>query len=216
MTPNISCSLPLCIVAAVVVGCAPVRDDGQLGEGGGGTTLQSAFVATDPWTGDQYQLAYVYLVDQEHTCQQILSNYGVAWWDMPSDVTWVQVNAYKGRDFDWAGMTLRSQYQWNQEGQFDYAVADFFSGSYGDGGYGDDDDDEVPPPPGDGGDPDGDGQRDQEGNIGNDFQHAEDTLTIHAWSGDTVRGDIVSESGEWSFNATYCGDLNGDVVGFGP
>jgi hypothetical protein len=196
---------------AAFAGCAPVREDAT-GEASGGSSLRTALVATDPWTGSQYDLAYVYLVDADHTCQQILNNYGLAWWDLPSDVDWVTANVYRGQFVDWES-TYRSQYAWNQEGLFDYTVADFFSGSFGFGGVGGVDGDDVPPAPG-GGTTDPSSTRDQEGSLGSDFATREDVLTIRSWTGDRIRGEIASELGDWSFDATYCGDLPGDVVGF--
>jgi|GEM_PF-1916565 len=216
MTPDPNrCSLWILLTTLALTaaaGCAPVRE-GVDGEGGGGNTLQTALIATDPWTGTQYSLAYVYLVDADYTCQQIFNNYGLAWWDLSSDVEWAQANVYKGQFVDWES-EFRSNYSWNQTGG-DYSVADFFSGTFGVGGYGGDgdDDDVLPPSPGDS--PDANEEREQEGSFGNDLLSTDDTLSIRSWGAERVSGDIRAANGDWSFDAIYCGDLPGEVIGFG-
>ncbi len=207
---HVSWVLVALVLLASLTGCPPVREDGVDDGTGGGSSLRTALVASDPWTGDQYELLYVYLVDQDHTCEQILVDYGLSWWSMSNEVSWVTFNVYKGQSVDWES-TFRSQASWTEDGQWDYTAADFFSGSFGTGGYGSDDDDAYPPPPDD--EPEGTAGRDQEGNIGLDMVGLEDSLTIHSWDGETLRGDVEAAAGSWSFNATYCGELDGEVVG---
>lgn len=207
-------TLGLCagLLLLTSVGCAPIRGDGPVDGSGGGNSLQTALVATESWNGSEYSPAYLYLVDEEHTCQQILSNYGLAWWDLSNDTEWVIASVFKGQFVDWES-TYRSQYSWNQSGESDYTLADFFNGSFGVGGYGSvgDDDDEIPPSPGT--DPDEDEARDQQGILGSDQVTTEDSLTFTSWSEDTIRGSISSENGDWTFSATYCGDLPGEILG---
>jgi len=203
------------LVLASASGCPPVREQVDEGTGGGGDYYQTAFFLLDPWTGNEYELAYLYLVDSEDmNCQRIINNYGIDWWNLSSDVQWVQSWVYKGAQYEWEG-AFQSQYAWNQEGNFDYTQADFFSGTFGDGGYDEgDDDDDVPPPVGDPEDPDGDGNsgRDQEGEFGTSAIHMDDALTFTSWSNDVVRGYISSEAGEWSFDAENCGLMDGGAV----
>ena len=187
---------------AVAAGCPPVRENVGGGEGGG-DFLQSAFVALDPYTGTEYALAYVYLVDTEYNCASIVQNWGLPWWNLSSEISWVQASVFRGQLVAWES-TFRSQYLWNQDGGFDYTRADFFSGGYGTGGYeyGDDDlvgDDDDPPPVG----------RDQQGSLGADALGAEDTLMISSWTEDSVRGSLRTAAGEWSFDALNCGSFGG-------
>ncbi len=220
MTPSLLSPTSLLAAAGLLLaastGCAPVREQVESGIGGGGDYYQSAFVALDPWSGSEYELAYVFLVDSDDmSCTRIRNQWGIDWWNLSSDVGWVQAWVYKGAEFEWS-RTYRSQYAWNQGGEFDYRRADFFSGTYGSGGYATgDDDDDVPPPVGDGGeDPDGDDNsaREQEGDFGNSVEHEDDTLVFTAWSTETVRGFIESEEGSWSFDAVNCGFMDGEVV----
>ena len=208
VTPPAPATVAALLLALTTTGCPPVRED--VGEGeASGEFLESAFVALDPYTGTDYALAYVYLVDTTHNCESIVSNWGLAWWNMSSDVTWVQANVYRGQFVDWAS-TFRSQYQWNLDGEFDYTQADFFSGTYGTGGYDYPyEDDDVPPPP----DPADD--RAQEGSIGADIAGADDALIISSWSDETVRGTLRTAAGDWSFEAINCGNFGGGPIGVG-
>ncbi len=195
----------LLTLGSMLLGCPPAREN--IGDGtGGGESMQTALLALDPYTGSQYALAYVYMVDADHTCAQIIQNYGLAWWNLPNGTPWVTATAYRGQFIEWES-TFRSQYLWNQEGIWDYTVADFFSGTHGVGGYETGDDDDVVPPP--------EPQRDQEGTLGNDAAGAEDTLTFTSWSEDRIQGSIRSAAGDFWFDAEYCGYMNGGVIGGG-
>lgn len=191
-------------LATALMGCPPTRDN--VGPGtGGGDSLQTALLARDPYTGTQYEVAYLFLVDADYDCQTIIWDYGLAWWNLSTDVTWVTATAYRGQFVEWEG-TFQSQYLWNQDGEWDYTTADFFYGAHGTGGYGsgDDDDDDVPPPePG----------RDQQGTIGNELAGADDTMTISSWGDDRVQGSISSVAGDWWFDAENCGYMDGGVIG---
>ena len=195
----------LFVLVASLVGCAPAREN--VGEGtGGGDSYQTALVARDPYTGTEYELLYVFLVDADYDCSTIIWDWGLAWWNLSSDVNWVTAVAYKGQFVDWES-SFRSQYQWNLDGVWDYSTADFFYGNFGTGSLagsgGDDDDDDVPPPM----------ERDQEGTIANDVLGAEDTMRINSWGDDRVRGTIASVTGDWYFDAENCGYMDGGVVG---
>lgn len=198
--------IALSVLSLALVGCPPTRDN--VGPGtGGGNTYQKAMMVRDPYTGTQYELAYLFMVDTDYTCQTIIYDYGLAWWNLSNDVLWLTGVIYKGQFVEWESQ-FRSNYLWNQEGQWDYTVADFFYGNHGTGGYGtgDDDDDDVPPPePG----------RDQEGTLGNDVSQADDTLTITSWNDDRVTGSISSVAGDFWFDAENCGYMDGGAIGGG-
>ncbi len=188
-----------------LLGCPPEREN--IGEGtGGGESFQTSLFALDPYTGSQYELVYFFLIDADYDCNRIIQDYGLSWWNLENGVPWVTAVAYKGQFVEWES-TFRSQYLWNQDAVWDYTVADFFSGTYGTGGYDngdDDDDDDVPPPePG----------RDQDGYLGNDVGGADDTLTISSWGEESVRGNIRSVAGDFWFDAESCGYMNGGVIG---
>ncbi len=188
-------------------GCAPTREDTPGDGGGGGDSLLTALVATEPSSENVYSSAHVYLVDVDYTCDQIRSNYGLGWWDLSSETSWVMTTVYKGQGVDWES-SYRSQYSWNLQGEFDYSSADFFFGTFGVGGYGTGD---IPPAPGN--DPVDEEARDQQGNLGADAAGMDDSLTFSLWSESTVRGSIASEGGDWFFDATNCGELPGGDVG---
>ncbi len=106
-------TIVLIVMGSLLLGCPPVREN--VGEGtGGGESFQSALLALDPYTGSQYELAYIYLVDSDYDCNTIIQDYGLSWWNLPNGTPWVSAFAYRGQFVEWES-TFRSQYLWNQE-----------------------------------------------------------------------------------------------------
>ena len=186
--------LLICICA--LASCAPVRPEAGDGNGGGNSYRGAIFQERALGYFATYSYAQLHLVDDiDFGCDDLRYGNQFYWWDLAEGVHFVSTYFYRGDNIEsqsWE-MTFRSQFDWEQDANFDYSIADFFNGNHGIGGQGLGDDD-VPAP-----------GRDIEGNLGLDMDHREDTLQITSFGEDMVRGRIQSEEGNWSFNAVNCG-----------
>jgi len=193
----------------LVIGCAPVRGDDDDDDGPSGNTLSHAlFTVIDYGDSQSNQSGRLVLVDSNVLCEELNWGGGLNWWDLSSDVEWLELYLTRGLEVDGWTQQFQSSYSWGQEGGNDYSTATFFSGQSGTGGTssgGDDDDIVDPPPPAD--------PREVSGQIGGNADQADDSLTINSYSLEArVSGYLQSTVGNYSFSATHCGITEDNIV----
>jgi hypothetical protein len=187
----------LVLLLLPLLACAPVRDDDPVDDPQPwGNTLASAFFTLVQYD-DPYDQGRIALIDDEDwTCDDLGWGGSVPWYEFGYDepIAWVDVQVILGHDAGEWERDFDSSFRWFGDGGNWSSDAAFFYGSYGTGGY---DDEPVP-------------GRDMEGRIGEDANQADDLLSIARLDDDEVRGEIESVNGEWIFQATHCGSIDGN------
>ena len=195
------------------IGCAPDRSSDDDDDAGGNTLDYALFTVIDYGQGQSNQQGRLVLTDAATVCEDLSWGGGLRWWELASDMNWVELYLTRGVDVDGWRQEFQSSYAWQMAGGFDYLTATFFSGSIGvgDASMGDDDDDvpvDPPPPVG----------RGETGQMGYTAEHESDSLVINAYNLEgLVSGFVQSSVGNYSFSATHCGvtDDGGVVIGAG-
>ncbi len=202
----------LLLLAVLLVGCPPVREDAT-GDGTDGPSyLQSAvwFLWGEP-TRD-YELAGLHMLGADYGCDDVFS-FDIDWWGLEAGADFVGLGLLRGSALEGWDREFPSYYSWSQSGN-DYVNSAYFYGTWGVTGpqdWGDDDDW--------GGDDDRPVGRDVTGYLGQEFNQADDVLRITSYSDARVVGvttghrtiDGQVEEYRFNFNAENCGTLGGAV-----
>lgn len=209
---SLSFGLLALAVLPLVLGCAPDRGGDDDDSGPPNNSLSDAlFTVVDNGSGQSAWQGRLVLVDSNTDCSELNWGGALAWWDLAEEVEFIELYLTLGVDRDGWTQEFESFYSWQEDGNFDYNNASFFTGQVGTGSTteGDDDDDlPDPPPPID---------REVTGQFGNDEETQDDSLSINSYSLEgQVSGYLQSSVGNYSFSATHCGVVTDIPVGDEP
>ena len=199
-----------CSLLPLLLGCAPNRSGDDDDSGPPGNSFSDALFTVidnggwqDTWQGR------LVLVDSNVDCSELNWGGALAWWNLATEVEFVEVYLTLGVDVAGWNREFDSLYSWLQEGASDYNNAAFFTGQTGNGNSsaGDDDDDVPVEPPVRVG-------RDVTAQFGDDAESENDSLIINSYSLEgAVTGYLQSSIGNYSFTATHCGIVEDVPVG---
>ena len=199
------------VLLPLTLGCAPDRSgDDDDSEPPSNSLSDALFTVIDNGSGQTFWQGRLVLVDSNTDCSELNWGGALAWWELAEEVEFIELYLTLGVDAGSWNQEFESFYLWQEDDSFDYLTASFFTGQIGTGSTEDgDDDDDLPDPP-----PIG---REVTGQIGNDEETREDSLSINSYSADgPVSGFLQSRMGTYSFSATHCGVLSEVPVGEEP
>ena len=199
-----------CSVLPLLLGCAPNRSGDDDDSGPPGNSLSDALFTVIDGGGwqDTWQGRLV-LVDSNVDCSELNWEGSLAWWNLSTEVQFVEVYLSLGVDLDGWNREFGTLYSWLQEERSDSNNAAFFTGQTGNGNSsaGDDDDDvPVEPPlrPG----------REVTAQFGDSAESENDSLIINTYNPEgLVTGFLQSVVGNYSFTATHCGVVEDIPIG---
>ena len=209
LTSPLVLALLACAALPLVLGCAPNRGDDDDSGPPSNSLSDALFTVIDSGAGSTLLQGRLVMVDTPTDCSELSWGGGLNWWNLASEVAFIEIYLQLGVDLDGWTQEFQTFYSWQEEGTFDYRSAAYFSGQIGTGNTGDDDDDddddpvEPPPPVG----------RDVTGQLGDSEETQGDSLRIDSYSLDTtVSGSLRSSVGNYNFSATHCGIVNDEAI----
>ncbi len=209
---TLTLTLLTCFSLPLIAGCAPDRSHDDDDDGTPDSSFSDTlFTVIDSGAEQDSLQGRLVLVDTNVHCDELNWGGSLAWWELASDVEFIELYLTLGTSLTGWTREFQSFYSWQQEGTFDYANAAFFSGQRGTGNSspGDDDDDiPEPPPPIDG--------REVTDQFADSEETQSDSLSISSYNLEgTVNGYLQSSVGNYSFSATHCGVVNDVPIGGG-